>query len=235
MSAIDKRKGQRIARTERLCDEIRHRRSQGESYATIATALCLGHTTVERLVRELGLATSQQPRPVAPTHNADDLWTQDDIRILRELWLSGLSTAKIGAKMGRTKSGVIGKARRIGLPGRPSPVGVGRTKSEPPMQLIVAVVARERRAPVPKPRLVQAPVAFAEPRISHVPARPTVAATGKAQCQFPLWGHNVRPVIREGQPWICGQPAILGRSWCPQCWGIVYQAKAQKKPQHALG
>lgn len=42
---------------------------------------------------------------------------------LRDLWGAGTPTLEIGRRLGVTKSAVIGKARRLGLPCRPSPVG----------------------------------------------------------------------------------------------------------------
>jgi GcrA cell cycle regulator len=49
-------------------------------------------------------------------------WPPEDIARLRELWATGMSTAKIGQAMGRTKSAVVGKAHRLDLPGRKSPI-----------------------------------------------------------------------------------------------------------------
>lgn len=46
-------------------------------------------------------------------------WTEDQIATLRRLWDEGLSTAKIGLRLGCSKNAVIGKVRRIGLARRP--------------------------------------------------------------------------------------------------------------------
>lgn len=227
------RTGQKVARTERLYDEIRYRRSQGESYKTIAAALFIGHGTVERVVREIGLPTGQQPKLVAPSYNTDHPWTPDDEQALRLKWATGDSSSKIAAQMGRTKSGIIGKSRRMGLPGRPSPLGIGRTKTIAAPQSADAVVIVRVRAPAPKQKRAPEPPAFAEARIPHVPATPPFATLGKSPCQFPMWSHSDRPVIRDGKPWICDKPAIMGRSWCPDCWGIVYQSRAPRLAQIA--
>ena len=49
-------------------------------------------------------------------------WPPDDIAQLRTLWDEGLSTSAIGLRMGRTKNACIGRAHRLGLPARASPI-----------------------------------------------------------------------------------------------------------------
>ncbi|MBR0559895.1 GcrA family cell cycle regulator [Neokomagataea anthophila] len=49
-------------------------------------------------------------------------WTDETIARLRELWDQGLSTAEIGRQLEITKNAVVGKAHRLGLPPRPSPI-----------------------------------------------------------------------------------------------------------------
>lgn len=49
-------------------------------------------------------------------------WTDESITRLRSLWHEGLSTAEIGRRMQITKNAVVGKAHRLTLPARPSPI-----------------------------------------------------------------------------------------------------------------
>lgn len=49
-------------------------------------------------------------------------WTDELIAQLRDLWGQGLSTAEIGRRLSITKNAVVGKAHRLGLPPRPSPI-----------------------------------------------------------------------------------------------------------------
>ena len=49
-------------------------------------------------------------------------WNDENVANLRELWDQGLPTAQIGKLLGFTKNAVVGKAHRIGLERRPSPI-----------------------------------------------------------------------------------------------------------------
>ena len=49
-------------------------------------------------------------------------WDDKNVSKLRELWDQGLPTAQIGKLLGFTKNAVVGKAHRIGLERRPSPI-----------------------------------------------------------------------------------------------------------------
>ncbi|HET9147742.1 MAG TPA: GcrA family cell cycle regulator, partial [Acetobacteraceae bacterium] len=49
-------------------------------------------------------------------------WTEDAIARLRLLWAEGLSTAEIGRRLNISKNAVVGKAHRLALVARPSPI-----------------------------------------------------------------------------------------------------------------
>jgi GcrA cell cycle regulator len=56
-------------------------------------------------------------------------WNEENVTRLRDLWDQGLPTAQIGKLIGFTKNAVVGKAHRIGLERRPSPIR--RTAAKP--------------------------------------------------------------------------------------------------------
>ena len=56
-------------------------------------------------------------------------WNDENVAGLKELWDQGLPTAQIGKLLGFTKNAVVGKAHRIGLERRPSPIR--RTVAKP--------------------------------------------------------------------------------------------------------
>lgn len=49
-------------------------------------------------------------------------WTEDRKKLLRLYWADGWSATEIGARIGCGKNAVIGKAHRMRLPQRPSPL-----------------------------------------------------------------------------------------------------------------
>jgi GcrA cell cycle regulator len=80
-------------------------------------------------------------------------WSDDIIGQLRALWDEGHSTAEIGRRLGVTKNAIVGKAHRLDLPARPSPI-----RRDPD-------AAPERRAPVRRvegPTLPPLPSAVAD-------------------------------------------------------------------------
>jgi GcrA cell cycle regulator len=56
-------------------------------------------------------------------------WNEEIISRLRDLWAEGHSTAEIGRRLGVSKNAIVGKAHRLDLPARPSPIR--REGSEP--------------------------------------------------------------------------------------------------------
>src|SRR3954463_14068151 len=63
-------------------------------------------------------------------------WNEETIARIRALWAEGLSTAEIGRRMGITKNAVVGKAHRLNLPARPSPIR--RVPGEKPVRRAAA-------------------------------------------------------------------------------------------------
>jgi hypothetical protein len=64
-------------------------------------------------------------------------WTQDEKEELVRLWQTELTTAEIGRRLSKPKNAVVGKANRMHLPPRESPI-----KTSKPIK------RRERRPPV---------------------------------------------------------------------------------------
>jgi GcrA cell cycle regulator len=52
----------------------------------------------------------------------ETIWTPERIEQLAALWGQGLSTAEIGRRLDISKNAVVGKAHRLGLTARPSPL-----------------------------------------------------------------------------------------------------------------
>lgn len=170
-------------------------------------------------------------------------WTAEMDARLATMWGAGLSSARIGAELGLTKNAVIGRARRRGLPARPSPIGAragnGR-KAE-------GATARPHRAaaypgglPAPEGMVrgpggvlagdslaalgVSVPVVVAPRPVADFVAAPRLAPViplGRAgavaqPCCWPI-GEPRTPGFRY-----CEAPGIPGRSYCAAHHALAY-------------
>ncbi|MBQ1500432.1 MAG: GcrA cell cycle regulator, partial [Sphingomonas sp.] len=69
-------------------------------------------------------------------------WTEERIDTLKKMWDSGLTATQIAEELGGvSRNAVIGKAHRLGLPARPSPVKPNEPKA----------AAEPKPAPAPRP------------------------------------------------------------------------------------
>ena len=139
-------------------------------------------------------------------------WPEAATALLRRLWITGMSCKLAGETIGKetgfwpTRNAVAGKASRLGLPGRKSPIrrdkparlprkpsGISVTKSRDPRRLDTAPQAgreTDRRAELP---------ARAEA------AQPVLRAG--SECRWPL---------TNDRPWrFCGEACREGSSYCP--------------------
>jgi GcrA cell cycle regulator len=66
----------------------------------------------------------------------ESIWTPELIQNLSKLWNEGHSTAEIGRRLGISKNAVVGKAHRLALTPRPSPL-----KSPPVRRPVVTATA----------------------------------------------------------------------------------------------
>ena len=89
------------------------------------------------------------------------VWTDERIEELKVLWAEGLTTGEIGKRLGVSKNAVVGKAHRLGLKGRPSPIKKAKQprqaaapvkEPEPKMKTLVDLSANTCRWPIGDPR-----------------------------------------------------------------------------------
>ena len=57
-----------------------------------------------------------------------NVWTDERLEKLKELWTQGLSISQIGKALGVSRNAIAGKAHRMGLPNRPSPISRANTE-----------------------------------------------------------------------------------------------------------
>lgn len=115
-------------------------------------------------------------------------WTDERIETLRKRWDSGMTATQIAEELGGvSRNAVIGKAHRLGLASRPSPVkSAASTEAKPAPQAKPAPVAAPVQQAAPEPK-----IAAPEPRA----AAPTPAPTPTpAPAPAPFPAPSPRPV-----------------------------------------
>lgn len=151
-------------------------------------------------------------------------WSDGEERRLRRLWAEGLPSAEIGRRMLHSKNAVIGKAHRLGLPDRLSPIRKAGTPD--PYAAVHKPVPRGRDVPSlsPLPSL-QAPAPTIKAKAVSKPKQPPVVRAipspkpDAPPCCFPV-GVNAR---REGIGFYCNAPSKPGSPYCAEHHALCYQ------------
>ncbi len=60
--------------------------------------------------------------------DAGNVWTDERLDELKKLWAEGWSISQIGEALGVSRNAIAGKAHRMGLPKRPSPINKSKTE-----------------------------------------------------------------------------------------------------------
>jgi GcrA cell cycle regulator len=149
-------------------------------------------------------------------------WNEETIARLRALWNEGHSTAEIGRRLGITKNAVVGKAHRLNLPARPSPIRRSSGEGRPPRRSVPRRVSGPTLATLatlaPVARAPSGPAADApkaQPLLRAVAALPRTSTRLSACC----W-----PIGEPGTPsfHFCGDSAVTGKPYCAEHASIAY-------------
>ena len=138
-------------------------------------------------------------------------WNAEAIDRLRALWAEGHSTAEIGRRMGVSKNAVVGKAHRLNLPARPSPIRrdvVATPRPAPARRHTLPPLRAALREPLPQ--LGAAPMA-------SQPLRRTDAVLTSPMVVARPASHAPRPFPRIGVKsccWPIGEPGTSGFTFC---------------------
>jgi GcrA cell cycle regulator len=162
-------------------------------------------------------------------------WSDDRISTLKKMWQQGKSASEIAEKLGGvTRNAVIGKAHRLGLSGRPSPIKpvvakkpvAAPAKKELPPAKKPAAVAAKPMAPAKKP---VAPVAAAKPVVApkatpaakpvpNAPGRPpepiVLAALANATSRKDGKVLSILELNERMCRWPVGDPKEAGFGYC---------------------
>ena len=136
-------------------------------------------------------------------------WSEEVITQLRALWADGLSTAEIGRRLGVTKNAIVGKAHRLDLAARPSPIRRD-PDAEPARRAAVRRVEGPTLPPLPSagpgthgvsPSVTRAETPAASRPAAHTPEpRPAVPVAR------PIAPPQPRPVMAPPRPVIAPPP-----------------------------
>jgi GcrA cell cycle regulator len=146
-------------------------------------------------------------------------WTAEAIERLKALWAEGHSTAEIGRRMGISKNAVVGKAHRLNLPARPSPIRRDAAPRPAPVPRAPRPVPAARMAP-PMMRAVAAPPPVA---VAAAPPAPVVRAFPAARPRFGsrscCW-----PIGEPGTSGFrfCGAEPMSGKPYCTEHAALAY-------------
>jgi GcrA cell cycle regulator len=179
------------------------------------------------------------------------VWDEETIHLLRDLWTQGHSTAEIGRRLGVSKNAIVGKAHRLDLDARPSPIRrdvkqvpdrpspYSRTAGPtlPPLastsvQVFSAPLAPSnvrplRAAPALSPRPVSpAPVAPLTPR-PPIPSSPIQGRRSAPSCCWPI-GEPGTKTFR-----FCDDTSMPGKPYCDQHAKLAYVRIRDRKEDAA--
>ena len=179
-------------------------------------------------------------------------WTDERIATLKKMWLQGKSASEIAEKLGGvTRNAVIGKAHRLNLSGRPSPIKKvavpkkAAAAAPAPAKKPAAPVAKAKPAPAPKPTPVAAPAPQKmAPRTSgNGPGKPpeivqlaalanaTSRPDGKIVSILELTERICRWPVgdpRDGNFGYCGSESYGAHPYCAEHVAIAFQAPNRK-------
>ncbi|MEC7817249.1 MAG: GcrA family cell cycle regulator [Pseudomonadota bacterium] len=136
-------------------------------------------------------------------------WTDERIATLKKMWEGGSTASQIADELGGvSRNAVIGKAHRLGLKSRPSPVKSADKKAAPakkpataPKPAAAKKPAAKKAAPSPKPAPAAAQTGSAAPAPSTSPA-----AKPAAPAPAPAAAPAAAPANASGNPAATSQP-----------------------------
>ncbi|MCU0890499.1 MAG: GcrA cell cycle regulator [Sandarakinorhabdus sp.] len=173
-------------------------------------------------------------------------WTEERIAKLKHGWESGMTATQIAEMLGEgvTRNAVIGKAHRLGLESRPSPVKAGESPApaaprpapppaapSPPPSAAPAAAASAAPAPA-APAVSPPPQPAAPPSIARPAPRPakggkqartTLLDLNDKVCKWPI-GHP-----DDADFHFCGKPANPGFPYCGEHCLVAYQAQMPRR------
>ncbi len=113
-------------------------------------------------------------------------WTEERTATLKRMWESGATATEIAKELGDvSRNAVIGKAHRLGLKARPSPVKAAEKKKAAPK---AKPAPKKKAEPAPAPAAAPAPAPAPAPAAAKPEAKPAPAQGPAAPAAQPPQG-----------------------------------------------
>lgn len=151
-------------------------------------------------------------------------WPVTDVDKLRAFWKQGLTCGQIRSEFNGkyTRNAISGKADRLGLASRGSPIGSVRATKPPRVETESKRRGRKVVNPVgnlsvprAEPKPLPAPVVIAAASLAIA-----FPALQRGQCQFATSPHNASFQDHK----FCGHPVAPSRPFCPAHCNLSYSA-----------
>jgi GcrA cell cycle regulator len=124
-------------------------------------------------------------------------WTEERIERLKAMWAQGATASQIADELGGvSRNAVIGKAHRLGLEARPSPVKPGEEKEHRAPAASAAPAPKPAPAERPAPRAAAAAPAAAES--AAAPSQPAARTPQRSQQELQYRSIGPGGFIRQG-------------------------------------
>ena len=179
-------------------------------------------------------------------------WTDERIALLKKMWKEGKSAADIAKTLSRgvTRNAVIGKAHRMGLSGRPSPIKKTatvakkeapkkETAAKKPAAPAVATLKKTAKTPlasVPAKKAATPATGLRPPALTReAPSRPAVQDIpplnggvalidlSERMCKWPYGDPE------DDDFTFCGRPIRPGTPYCPDHTAMAYQSSGRSR------
>lgn len=162
-------------------------------------------------------------------------WTDERINTLKKMWKEGKSAAEIAKVLGKgvTRNAVIGKAHRMGLSGRPSPIKkpvapkketVVRAKEKISATPTKPLAKKAAPAPVKNPLLTKEAEEIKKMDREAVQIGGGVALIDLSErmCKWPIGDP------RDDDFSFCGRTIRPGTPYCPEHAAMAYQTSSRR-------
>lgn len=162
-------------------------------------------------------------------------WTDDRVNLLKKLWGEGKTAAEIAKALGGvTRNAVIGKAHRLKLSGRVSPIQQNKNNNE---QIVSgekksAAASTSKIEPEKKPEKSAPPRKTVKVANQNTDVMRSITASGQKISLADLEGRMCRWPIgdpKEADFGFCGGASMSGLPYCTEHAKLAYQAATRNR------